>query len=320
MNKGVGFDKDDLDFKENKVNISDYFKKFLRWFGICSLIAVGILVVFALLFSTEEEKKLVRETKAIEETLPYLEEQMDMIEGVVDNLRAKDNEIYENIFNSEPPSFTMESPGYDHLLAESDSIDISSVIWQTSRQLEGVEGQMEYFEKLLSSVGSIIGDSSTYVKHIPCIIPIQDFSISKTGATVGEKMHPFYKTITEHTGLDLVTSVGTNVFATADGVVEAVIKSPKGKGNQVIIDHGYGYKTTYSHLSLSTVRKKQKVSRGDVIGRVGTSGRVFAPHLHYEVIYNGVYMNPIDYFFVDLTPVQYREMLMIAVNTGQSMD
>lgn len=320
MAKGVGFDRDNLDFEENRSKFSDYLKKGIRWFFGCSLLAVLYYVIFSLVFSNEEEKKLIRESRAIEENLGYMEDQMKILEGVIDNLQVKDKEIYQNLFHSDPPYFSLGSVDYSEFMNESDTLVLSSLAKFTAGKISSLESSVASFDKLINDVLRITADSLQYLKSIPSIIPIEDFTLPKTGATLGKKMHPFYKTITEHTGLDLVTSVGTKVIATADGVVASVVKSPKGKGNQVIVDHGNGYVTTYSHLSNIVVKKGQKIKQGVAVGRVGTSGTVLAPHLHYEVIFNDEFMNPIDYFFVDLNPLEYREMMMIAVNTGQSLD
>lgn len=320
MAKGVGFDRDNLDFEENRSKFSDYLKKGLSWFFGCSFLALLYYIVFSLVFSNEQEKKLIRESRAIEENLEYMEKQMEILEGVIDNLQVKDKEIYQNLFHSDPPYFNLGSVDYTEFMNESDTLVLSSLAKLTSRKISSLESRVEAFDKLLTDVLQITADSLSHLRSIPSIIPIEDFTLPKTGATVGKKMHPFYKTITQHTGLDLVTSTGTKVMATADGVVSSVVKSPKGKGNQVFIDHGNGYVTTYSHLTNIVVKKGQKVKQGTTVGRVGTSGTVFAPHLHYEVIFNDEFMNPIDYFFVDLNPLEYREMMMIAVNTGQSLD
>lgn len=320
MSKGVGFDKDSLGFEDGKSRFSDVLKKILRWFFGCSLLAVCYYILFSLVFSNEEERKLIRESRAIEENLGYMESQMKMLEGVMETLQAKDKEIYENIFHSAPPTFTFNNKEYEAFLLESDSLDYTTLVEKTSKEVRMIQDRMTDYEKVLRGVENVVNDSLAYVRTIPSIIPIEGFTLVKTGAAIGPKMHPFYKTITEHTGLDLITSAGTKVFATANGVVSSVVKSQKGKGNYIVIDHGNGYKTTYSHLSNINVKKGQKVRQGAVVGGVGTSGTVFAPHLHYEVIYNGEYMNPIDYFFVDLNPLEYREMMMMAVNTGQSLD
>ena len=157
-------------------------------------------------------------------------------------------------------------------------------------------------------------------KSIPSIVPIKDFTVRQTGASVGEKMHPFYKTVTMHTGMDLLAATDTPILAAADGVVESAVRNGKKDGINVTINHQNGYVTVYKNMGKMSVRKRQKVKQGDIIGRVGMSGISFAPHLHYEVWYNGQMMNPMDYFFASLTPQMYRDMAVIVANTGQSLD
>ena len=133
-------------------------------------------------------------------------------------------------------------------------------------------------------------------------------------------MHPFYKTVAMHTGMDLLAATGTPILAAADGVVESAVRNGKKDGINVTIDHGNGYVTVYKNMGKMNVRKRQKVKQGDVIGKVGMSGISFAPHLHYEVWYKGAVMNPMDYYFASLTPQMYRDMAVIVANTGQSLD
>ena len=158
------------------------------------------------------------------------------------------------------------------------------------------------------------------VKHIPSIIPIKDFSIGQAGASVGKKINPFYKTVVMHNGMDFLGAAGTDVMATAEGIVNETQRSKKGSGNSIVIDHQNGYVTTYSHLGDILVRKGQKVKQGDVIGRIGLSGMSFAPHLHYEISFNEKIMDPVNYFFAELTPEQYKDLVAVASNTGQSLD
>ncbi|MCI2122484.1 MAG: M23 family metallopeptidase, partial [Bacteroidales bacterium] len=162
-----------------------------------------------------------------------------------------------------------------------------------------------------------LGDS---VRRIPSILPIRRFSIASTGASVGKKVNPFLKTVTDHEGIDLLAPIGTDVLATATGVVIAVSNSKSGFGKAVTISHGNGLSTFYCHLNDILVRRGQKITQGDVIGRVGNSGTSFAPHLHYAVFRDGVVQDPVNYFFADLDGKGYREMLLIATNTGQSLD
>ena len=154
----------------------------------------------------------------------------------------------------------------------------------------------------------------------PMFLPVRDFSMSMTGASVGKKMNPFYKVTGTHGGLDFMSSLGSDVIASADGTVIRITKSRKGSGNVVVLDHGGGYTTEYAHLQDIAVRKGVSVKRGEVIGHVGMSGTSYAPHLHYEVRKDGVVQDPVNYFFGVLAPDEYYDMTMISVATGQSLD
>jgi len=149
---------------------------------------------------------------------------------------------------------------------------------------------------------------------------VEEFSYAQTGASVGQKISPFTRVETQHNGLDLIAGEGEPVYATADGTVSSVTRSGKGLGNVVEIDHGNGYVTRYAHLADILVSKGQKVSRGKRIASVGISGNSFAPHLHYEVIKDGVPANPVDYMFSDLGPGEYVNVSYMSTSTGQSMD
>ena len=150
--------------------------------------------------------------------------------------------------------------------------------------------------------------------------PMRDFTFAQTGASTGDRINPFYKVPMKHNGLDIIAPTGEPVYAVADGVVKEVIKSRKGLGNVVSIDHGNGYVTRYAHLSDIETRKGRKVRRGARLGYVGVSGNSFAPHLHYEVLRDTLVLDPVNHFFASVTPEEYMNMLIMSVTTGQSMD
>lgn len=136
----------------------------------------------------------------------------------------------------------------------------------------------------------------------------------------GYRIHPIYKVRKLHTGTDFSAPTGTPIYATGDGKVSTYKRSRAGYGNHIVIDHGYGYQTLYAHMSKVDVKRGQKVKRGDVIGYIGSSGRSTAPHLHYEVIKDGRKINPINYFFNDLSPEEYEMMLELSSHSNQSFD
>jgi murein DD-endopeptidase MepM/ murein hydrolase activator NlpD len=164
----------------------------------------------------------------------------------------------------------------------------------------------------------MIRDSSFVMP--PMHKPVEKFSFAQTGASVGDKINPFYKVSIRHNGLDIIAPAGEPVFAAADGTISEVIRSRKGLGNQVVIDHGNGYFTRYAHLADMEAVKGRKVRRGTRLGYVGVSGNSFAPHLHYEVLRDSVVLDPVNHLFASVTPEEYVSMLVMSVSTGQSLD
>jgi murein DD-endopeptidase MepM/ murein hydrolase activator NlpD len=157
------------------------------------------------------------------------------------------------------------------------------------------------------------------IASMPSIMPVSNRDLKQTASGWGMRIHPIYKIPRFHYGMDFTAATGTDVFATGIGVVKSA-SHETGYGNIVVIDHGYGYETFYAHLSKINVQIGQKVNRGDVIGFVGSTGTSTAPHLHYEVSKNGTKVNPQNYYFQDLTPLEYEKMISIASNMGQSFD
>jgi murein DD-endopeptidase MepM/ murein hydrolase activator NlpD len=155
---------------------------------------------------------------------------------------------------------------------------------------------------------------------IPAILPIKNKDLTRTASGYGLRIHPYYKITKFHYGMDFTAPSGTDVFSTGNGVVSDVLSSKRGLGNHIIIDHGFGYVTIYAHLERFNVRKGQKVKRGDIIGYVGSTGMSLAPHLHYEIKINGLNVDPVNYYFNDLTAGDYEKIIEIASKTGQSFD
>jgi murein DD-endopeptidase MepM/ murein hydrolase activator NlpD len=154
---------------------------------------------------------------------------------------------------------------------------------------------------------------------IPLMQPVENRNLIRIGASYGKRMHPFYKLLTEHTGTDFIAGIGADVFATAHGKVSAIL-SERSYGRKVEVDHGNGYTTVYAHLSGVLVKQGQMVKRGQVIAKVGNSGMSVAPHLHYEVLKHGQFMDPLHYFFIGLMPEEYEYLIQLSTSSGQSLD
>jgi murein DD-endopeptidase MepM/ murein hydrolase activator NlpD len=155
---------------------------------------------------------------------------------------------------------------------------------------------------------------------IPAIQPVANKNLKKMASGYGYRIHPIYKVRKMHWGTDFSAPTGTPIYATGDGTVTTYKRSRSGYGRHIMIDHGFGYETLYAHMSKIEVRKGQRVKRGDIIGYIGSTGSSTAPHLHYEVIKDGRKINPINYFFNDLSPEEYEEMLIISSHSNQSFD
>ena len=291
---------------------------FLGW---SLLAAVAFYGLYSLLLTSPREKALQEENAYLKEHYASLLERSELVDDVLDGLEERDSKIYNNIFDINPPSaealygtdpearlLRFYAEGEQQLIEEShDALDgLCHTAAQVDRQIRAITEQIEgdNFEK----------------NNFPSLIPLRNFTIAQTGATVGRKINPFFKTLSMHGGIDLMAPYGTEVLATGGGKVVEVLRQGRGMGNLVIIDHGDGLRTVYAHLSDIYVAINQKVQRGKVIGKVGNSGASFASALHYEVRKNGRAVDPVNYFFGSLSPAVYSEMLLIANTTGQSLD
>jgi murein DD-endopeptidase MepM/ murein hydrolase activator NlpD len=247
-----------------------------------------------------------------------LHERLHQLDNTIKNLQHRDREIYRSIFNAEPPVYSVYGD-YD-MFAGIDTTRMELVVDDSKMRLAVMERGMARVESTFEGIMGALDSLGSGVTAIPSIVPVKDFSIRQSGASVGMKINPFYKTVAMHNGMDLLAASGTPVLAGADGVVVKAVKNGKREGSSVAIDHKNGYVTVYNHLGKIKVRKGQRVKQGEVIAEVGLTGMSFAPHLHYEVWYNGKVMDPMDYFFSSITPQMYRDMAVVTVNTGQSLD
>ncbi len=311
------FNKEQLRFVEEKLGLTGRLKMFLKYLVGSILLAVLYYLIFAAIFNTGEEERLLRENRMLNEEYKRAVEKLDIIDNVILDLQKRDREIYMSIFQSSPPELLSEyNP---RLYIQLDTSSDVALVNYSANKLNSLKLISQKQERRIAEILNALQNKEN-LGNIPSIMPIKGMTISQTGASIGDKIHPFYKTMSRHTGIDLLAGLGTEVIATADGYVTNVERSDRGRGNQITILHGNGYETYYAHLGEMLVRRGQNVKRGQVIARVGSSGLSFAPHLHYEVRLDGNIMDPVNYFFSELRPSSYREMMIIALNSGQSMD
>ena len=316
MAKQYEFDKKHFKFRKPKTSVWVILRKAFLWFIASLSMAVLYYVIFALFFSTDEERRLKNENRMYAKEYPLLEEREQMLSEVVEGLSVRDDRIYEEIFHTSAPNM---DPGasIDYLFGL-DSIPDGDIVKRSEARLEVLKGRAADVESDFRAIIDRLQGGECVVP--PMSNPLKDFSFAQTGASVGERINPFYKVKIMHNVLDLIAPAGDPVHAAGDGVVTEVVKSRKGLGNVVTITHKGGYKTRYAHLADIEVRKGNRVKKGKVIGYVGVSGNSFAPHLHYEVCRDTSVMDPVHYMFESVTPDEYVNMLIMSASTGQSMD
>jgi murein DD-endopeptidase MepM/ murein hydrolase activator NlpD len=316
MNSNYIFDKDNIRFRKKKTSVWAVVRRILMFFVASLSLAVVYYVIFSLVFSTDEEKKLRQENRMYEKEYPALEEKERLLSDVVEGLQVRDDRIYEEIFHASAPNMDPGS-SLDYLVGI-DSIPDRDIVKRSAGRLKALESRAAAVESNFRTVIAAVQDKQTPIP--PMANPLKEFSFARVGASVGDRINPFYKVKIAHNGLDLIAAAGEPVHAAADGVVENVTKSRKGLGNVVTINHGNGYRTRYAHLADIEVRKGRNVKRGTRIGYVGMSGNSFAPHLHYEVLRDTLVLDPVHYFFGSVSPEEYVNMLIMSASTGQSMD
>ena len=287
----------------------------LRYLVATVSLSIVFYIVFALFFSTEEERRLEKENRLYRQLYGSLTQKEALIADVVDGLMDKDEAIYKGLFETDAPS--MDDVTAADMIPESDSLSESfylssaaSTAESLMRMAGNVDDNFREIFRLLEMRDSIP----------PLALPLKGMSYVQTGASVGLKHNPIHKLEMQHEGIDLIAPQGAPVYAAASGVVTQEIHSRKGLGNIVEITHKNGYTTRYCLLGEINVSKGRSVKQGQQIGTVGISATTPAAHLHFEVRRHDVALDPVNYFFTSVTPDEYSKMLYMSVRTSQSMD
>jgi len=310
--------------KYERVIIS-WKRRSLRVFGFLStavVFASAIVLIAYNVFDSPKEKRLKRELEETNLQLEILKERAGQVETVLHDIQERDNTIYRVIFEADPIPSSVREAGYggvDRYNALKDYYNSDAIIDVTQR-IDKVSKQLYIQSKSFDEVFNLVKNKSTMLAAIPAIQPIPNKDLKHIASGYGWRIHPVYKTEKMHTGMDFTASVGTEIHATGNGTVVKVEPFGKGYGNNVVINHGYGYETVYAHMSKFAVHVGQKISRGDLIGYVGNTGTSTGPHLHYEVRKNGNPVNPANFYYNDLTPEEYEKMMELSSQANQSFD
>ncbi|MFR2525627.1 M23 family metallopeptidase [uncultured Alistipes sp.] len=299
-------------FRQRLVRVTIHL---FMWTGAAVLYYIG----FSLFFDTPVEYGLKHSTDRLRDEYGQLAARYDTLERVLNNVVERDRNVFGILFESDPYDFEADrdaSAGYEALFTLS-----------TRRLKLGLRDRVEAMETQLTRLGDSylalqrqIDSVGEGRDRIPAIQPVINKQLSLLTASYGMRIHPFYKTLQSHQGVDYTVPEGSSVFATADGVVKETATRNSTSGKTVVIDHGNGYETRYANLSEINVQKGQRVRRGDIIALSGNTGLSLAPHLHYEVRYQGMRVDPVHYFFMELSPEEYRRIIRIAQSGMQSFD
>lgn len=287
------------------------------WIGI----AILYYIAFSFFFDTPLEYKMKHSTRKLEQQYDSLSARYEMIEQVLYNVIDRDEQVFNALFESDPYNFDSEFEkkrweNYEKLLTKSNK-ELSTEFFDKLRQLEKLSSEHLYTVATLEQTADSLKQQ---IANIPAIQPVINKDLTLLTASYGMRMHPFYKILTAHQGVDYTVSEGSRVFATADGRVKDVLTKNTTSGKTVIIDHGNGYETTYCHLGKIYAKRGERVKRGDIIAQSGNSGLSLAPHLHYEIKHNGMRVDPIHYFFMELNYEDYQKIIRIAQTGMQSFD
>ena len=300
-------------------------KKVLRY-TLIMLAVLGIAFLFAVLlftfFKSPKEKSQARELEFMKLQYEILNDRLDDIEVLMTDMEQRDNNLYRMMFEADPIPNSVRRSGF----ADADRYAglygymNSNLVVSAARKMDVIASQLYNQSVSYDTLFALARNKSDMLAHIPAIFPLKETEIKYISSYFGYRPDPIYKISKFHSGIDFSASLNTEAYATGDGVVCDVEKGHWGYGNMVTIDHGFGYKTRYAHLQKALVRRGQKVKRGQRIGLVGSTGKATGVHLHYEVLKNDVQIDPINFFYNDLTPDEYEQILQQSTLPTQTMD
>ncbi len=316
------FNPESLSFDKVKLGFRAVLLRGLAYLVGSLLIAVVYYMIFAIFFDSPKEKALLREIDQLTLQYDLIHREMSDLDKVITHLQETDDNLYRTIFEAEPIPSTLREGGEGGVnrYKELEGYNNSNIVIETTKRLDKIRKQVYLQSKSFDELIDLAKRKEDMLRAVPAILPISNKDLKRTASGYGLRIHPIYKIIKFHAGMDFTAPTGTDIYATGDATVKAVVSAKRGLGNHVILDHGFGYQSVYAHMDKANVRVGQKVSRGDVIGFVGNTGLSVAPHLHYEVKLNDKNVDPVNYYFNDLSPEEYEEMIEIASKTGQSFD
>lgn len=318
--KKFHFNPETLSYEETDNTLLFKIKRLLiHLFSGVSLGAV-FFFIFVSFLDSPEEVQLEQEKSRLHAQYKLLQRNMDEINDVLADLQQRDDNLYRVIFQADPIPYSVRKSTanreyYNQLL----DMTNSQIAVATTKKYDELKKQIYIQSKSYDELVKLASNQEEMLKHVPAIQPVLNKNLTRTASGFGWRIDPVYRTRRFHEGMDFTAPTGTDIYATGNGTVR-LAGWRQGYGNCVEINHGFGYLTLYGHMNQIKVKVGQKVNRGDVIGKVGSTGKSTGPHLHYEVHYKGKVMNPQNYYYLDLSPEEYDQMVQLSNNAGQMFD
>jgi murein DD-endopeptidase MepM/ murein hydrolase activator NlpD len=299
--------------------------KLLRVLGFFSAAFVTALIIVSIAykyFPSANEKRLIQRNEALKDNYYVLDDKIKQLQEQMGELEKRDNHVYREIFEASPipDSARAKALQQQKEIQLVQAMDQENLAVSVANTLTNLEARMASENKSYNQIEGFIKNKEQLLACTPAIQPVSNKDLSRIASGFGYRIDPVYKTTKFHAGLDFAAPQGTPIYATANGTVETAGNTGNGYGNHVIINNGYGYQTLFGHMFRVKVHAGQKVKRGEVIGWVGSTGKSTGPHCHYEVHRNGEPVDPVYYFYNDITPEQYDRLLKLAASSNQSFD
>jgi len=316
------YDPDTLSYQKIKVRKREKFRTFMLMVLAAFIFMILGFVVFTPVFESPKEKELKRELEFVKLNEELHSKKIEQLGKVLAEIQERDNNIYRLYFEVNPIPDEQRKAGFGGVnrYKALEGFNNSEMIIDVTKNMDILSKQLYVQSKSLDEIVKLAEDKEKLLAAIPAIQPVENKDLTRMASGYGWRTDPFTKARKKHWGMDFTAPRGTPVYATGDGVIVRADQASAGYGKHIRIDHGFGYVSLYAHLSNYNVRKGQKVKRGDLIGFVGNTGRSQAPHLHYEIFKNGNRINPINFYYGNLSPEEFEAMQKAAQIEGQSLD
>ncbi|MBO4567382.1 MAG: M23 family metallopeptidase [Bacteroidales bacterium] len=322
MSKKYIYNPQTLDYEEYTPSTRKRIGWVLLFIIVAGIIGYSTVALIQNTIGSPKERMQAREIEYLKLQYDIVNDRIENINALLGEMQDRDDNIYRMIFEAEPIPSSVRKAGYGgtNRYEALGGYANSNIVTDVAKKIDIVESQIKVQSKSFDDVYNMAKNKALMLSCIPAIMPVKDVDIYRISSHYGYRTDPFYKVQKLHSGIDFAGPIGTHIYCTGDGVVEKVTKGNSGYGNNIVVNHGYGYKTRYAHINKAYVKEGQRVKRGEHIADMGNSGKSTAPHLHYEVIKNDKTINPVNFFFNDLTPEEYDKILELSERPSMTMD